>query len=104
MFRYGPGAARCGIPLERQHYRPKEDSSVIKTILASSVLATGLLLTGASQPAHAVWVCGPVQCVWDPLPHPGYVVPGYAAAWTAPLYTGCVWRRGFFGRWRMICP
>ena len=41
----------------------------------------GCLLAGSSQPAHAVWVCGPVQCVWDPTPDVGYVVPGYATAW-----------------------
>ena len=47
---------------------------MFKTILASSLLAAGLLLAGSSQPANAVWVCGPVQCVWDPTPDVGYVV------------------------------
>ena len=77
---------------------------MIKSILASSVLAAGLLLAASNQPAHAVWVCGPVQCVWDLTPAVGYVVPGYTTAWAAPLYPGCAWKRGFFGRWRMICP
>jgi hypothetical protein len=77
---------------------------VIKTILASSLLAAGLLLAGGSQPANAVWVCGPAQCVWDPTPDVGYVVPGYATAWAAPVYPGCFWRRGLLGRWRMVCP
>ena len=77
---------------------------MIKTIVASSVLSAGFLLAGSNQPAHAVWVCGPVQCVWDPTPAVGYVVPGYAAGWAAPLYPGCVWKRGLLGRWRMICP
>ena len=77
---------------------------MIKTILASSLLAAGLLLAGAGQPANAVWVCGPVQCVWDQTPDVGYVVPGYATAWAAPVYPGCFWRRGFLGRWRMVCP
>ena len=77
---------------------------MIRTLLASSLLAAGLLLAGSYQSANAVWVCGPVQCVWDPTPDAGYVVPGYAAAWAAPLYPGCYWKRGFFGRWKMICP
>lgn len=77
---------------------------MIKTILASSVLAAGLLLAGSSQPVQAAWVCGPVQCVWVVNPAPTVVLPPYAAGWAAPLYPGCVWRRGFFGRWRMICP
>lgn len=77
---------------------------MFKTIVASSVLAAGLLVAGANQPAHAVWVCGPVRCVWDPTPSVGYVVPSYAAGWAAPLYPGCVWKRGLLGRWRMICP
>jgi hypothetical protein len=77
---------------------------LIRTLLASSFLAAGLLLAGSSQPAHAVWVCGPVQCVWDPTPDVGYVAPAYAATWGAPLYPGCKWKRGFFGRWKMICP
>ena len=58
----------------------------------------------APQPANAVWVCGPVQCVWDPTPDVGYVMPGYAAAWAAPVYPGCFWKRGLLGRWRMVCP
>ena len=77
---------------------------MIKSILASSVLAVGLLLAASNQPAQAVWVCGPVQCVWAPTAAVGYVVPGYATTWAAPLYPGCAWKRGFFGRWRMICP
>ena len=77
---------------------------MIKTILASSLLAAGLLLAGSGQPANAVWVCGPAQCVWDPTPDAGYVVPGYATAWTAPVYPGCFWKRGLLGRWRMVCP
>jgi hypothetical protein len=94
---------------------------VIRTILASSALGAALLLGG--QPAQAVtplpalnarpaaasvekvvWVCGPVQCVWDPTPDVGYVAPGYAAAWSPPLYPTCYWKRGFLGRWKMICP
>jgi hypothetical protein len=93
---------------------------VIRTILASSALGAALLLAG--QPAQAVtrlpalnaptasavekvvWVCGPVQCVWDPTPDAGYVAPAYAATWAAPLYPACYWKRGFFGRWKMICP
>jgi hypothetical protein len=93
----------------------------MRTILASSALGAALLLGG--QPAQAVtplpalnaapaaasvakvaWVCGPVQCVWDPTPDAGYVVPDYAAAWAAPLYPSCYWKRGFLGRWKMICP
>jgi hypothetical protein len=31
-------------------------------------------------------------------------MPGYAAAWAAPVYPGCFWKRGFLGRWKMICP
>ena len=77
---------------------------MIKTILASSFLAAGLLLAGSGQPANAVWVCGPVQCVWDPTPDAVYIVPGYAAAWAAPVYPGCFWKRGLLGRWRMVCP
>ncbi len=77
---------------------------MFKTILASSLLAAGLLLAGSSQPANAVWVCGPVQCVWDPTPDVGYVVPGYATAWAAPVYPGCYWRRGLLGRWQHGLP
>jgi hypothetical protein len=93
---------------------------VIRTILASSALGAALLL--GSQPAQAVtlpalnatpaptsvekvvWVCGPVQCVWDPTPDVGYVAPDYAVAWSPPLYPTCYWKRGFLGRWKMICP
>ena len=78
--------------------------ALIRTLLASSFLAAGLLLAGSSQPANAVWVCGPVQCVWDPTPDVGYVAPAYATTWGAPLYPGCYWKRGLFGRWKMICP
>jgi hypothetical protein len=77
---------------------------VIKTILVSSVLAAGLLLASSGQRAEATWVCGPAQCVWVISPAPTVVVPAYAAGWAAPLYPGCMWRRGFLGRWRMICP
>lgn len=96
---------------------------MIRTMLSVSLVAAGLLLAGVSQQAVAgisapalapattssevekvVWVCGPVQCVWDPTPDAGYVVPGYAATWGAPVYPGCFWKRGFFGRWKMICP
>lgn len=96
---------------------------MIRTMLAVSLVAVGLLLAGVSQQAVAgisapalapatdasavqkvVWVCGPVQCVWDPTPDVGYVMPGYAAAWGAPVYPGCFWKRGFLGRWKMICP
>lgn len=93
---------------------------MIRTMLVSSVLAAVLLLaglpaqavtpllaldaTGASPMQKVVWVCGPVQCLWDPTPDVGYVAPGYAAAWVAPLYPGCYWRRGFLGRWRHVCP
>ena len=64
-----------------------------RTMLAVSLVAAGLLLAGVSQQAAAgisapalapatdasavkkvVWVCGPVQCVWDPTPDAGYVV------------------------------
>ena len=91
-----------------------------RTLLVGSVLAAGLFFAG--QPAQAVtplpalnamgasavekvvWVCGPVQCVWDPTPHAGYLAPSYAATWQAPLYPGCYWKRGLLGRWRMVCP
>jgi hypothetical protein len=96
--------------------------SVIRTILASSVVAAGLLLAGHNQPAEAgvpvpalapdaaqsspvqqaAWVCGAYQCVWVQT-YSGAVAP-YAATWGPPVYPGCVWRRGFLGRWRMICP
>ena len=94
-----------------------------RTMLSVSLVAAGLLLAGVSQQAVAgisapalapaatnsevqkvVWVCGPATCVWDPTPDAGYVMPGYAAAWGAPVYPGCFWKRGFFGRWKMICP
>ena len=78
--------------------------ALIRTLLASSFLAVGLLLAGSSQPAHAVWVCGRVQCVWDPTPDVGYVAPAYAATWGAPLYPGCYWKRGLLGREWMSCP
>jgi hypothetical protein len=96
---------------------------VIRKILASSVLGAVLLLAGASGPAQTaplpalspsatkasptqkvVWVCGPAQCLWDPTPDVGYVAPDYATAWVAPLYPSCYWKRGIFGRWKMICP
>ena len=93
---------------------------MFRTLLVGSVLAAGLFFagqsaqavtplpalnaTGASQVQNVVWVCGPVQCVWDPTPDVGYVVPGYATAWAAPVYPGCYWRRGLLGRWRMVCP
>jgi hypothetical protein len=93
---------------------------VIRTLLAGSVLTAGLLFagqsayavtglpalktTGVSQVEKVVWVCGPVQCVWDPTPDAGYVVPSYATTWQAPLYPGCYWKRGLLGRWRMVCP
>jgi hypothetical protein len=77
---------------------------MIRTIMVTTALAGGLLLVAAAQPAKAVWVCGPTQCVWDPTPDAGYVAPAYAMTWGAPLYSGCYWRRGFLGRWRMVCP
>src|SRR5262249_9466176 len=102
--RCGPCAGAWARPLGSLRPSKEEDLSVFKTIVASSVLAAGLLVSGANQPANAVWVCGPVQGVWDPTPAVGYVVPSYAAGWAAPLYPGCVWKRGLLGRWRMICP
>lgn len=96
---------------------------MIRTMLACLVLAAGLLLVGpgqgtaagisapalapastASEVQKVMWVCGPATCVWDPTPEPGYVMPGYATAWGAPVYPGCFWKRGFLGRWKMICP
>lgn len=95
---------------------------MIRTMLASLFVAAGLLFAVASQPAEAgisapalaqsktsqaekvVWVCGPVQCVWDPTPDVGYVMPSYAVGWGAPVYPGCFWKRGFLGRWKMVCP
>ena len=93
---------------------------MIRALLVGSVLTAGMFLagqpaqalaplpaptaTGASQVEKVVWVCGPAQCVWDPTPDAGYVAPSYAATWAAPLYPGCYWKRGFLGRWRMICP
>ena len=91
---------------------------MIRTILASSVVAARLLLGGHNQRAEAgvpvpdaaqsspaqqvAWVCGLSQCVWVQT-YSGVVAP-YAATWGPPVYPGCVWRRGFLGRWRMICP
>jgi hypothetical protein len=72
---------------------------VIKQILAGSVLAIALLVV--SHPAKANWLCGPEQCVWV---HHHVVVPAFAATWAPPMAPSCFWRRGIFGRWRMICP
>lgn len=77
---------------------------MIRTIMVTTALAAGLLLAASAQPAKAVWVCGSTQCVWDPTPDVGYVAPSYALTWGAPLYPGCVWKRGFLGRWKMVCP
>jgi hypothetical protein len=109
-----PGLDRYSSSLPKE----EENSSVIRTILASSVVAAGLLLAGHNQPAEAgvpvpdaaqsspaqqvAWVCGLSQCVWVQT-YSGVVAP-YAATWGPPVYPGCVWRRGFLGRWRMICP
>jgi len=64
---------------------------VIKTILASSVLATGILFAG--QPAKATWVCGPDECVWVQQ-HVVVAVPAFATGWAAPIRPNCFWRRG----------
>jgi hypothetical protein len=73
---------------------------MIRKVVAGSVLAAALLFAG--QPVQAGWLCGPVQCVW--VNRPVAVVPAYAATWAAPVAPSCFWRRGFLGRWRMICP
>lgn len=96
---------------------------MIRTLLASSVLGAVFLLAAAGGPAQTaplpnlassaaqtspvqkvVWVCGPARCVWVQSPAAEVVVPDYAAAWGPPLYPSCFWKRGFFGRWKMICP
>jgi hypothetical protein len=77
-----------------------EGSSVIRTILAGSLLmAAALLFTG--QPAKAEWLCSANQCVWV-----NYDVsePDYAVAWGPPVRPSCFWKQGFLGRWKMICP
>jgi hypothetical protein len=73
---------------------------VIRTILAGSALAALLLF--AAQPVKADWLCGPVRCVW--VNYHVVNVPDYAATWTAPAAPTCFWKRGFFGRWKLICP
>jgi hypothetical protein len=73
---------------------------VIRTILAGAALAAALLLSG--QPVKADWLCGPVQCVW--VNYAVAAVPDYATHWTAPVAPNCFWKRGFFGRWKLICP
>ncbi|HUW73639.1 MAG TPA: hypothetical protein VMW05_06360 [Methyloceanibacter sp.] len=92
-----------------------------KTLFLSAALAAGLMFAGSPQPAEAAplapppapgathgalvqdaaWSCGPRRCVWVP----GYrgPVPGYARAWTAPLYPNCYWKRGLLGNWRQKC-
>lgn len=72
---------------------------MIRTILAGSVLGAALLFTG--QPVKAEWLCGTDQCVWV-----NYDVdePPYTAAWGPPIMPSCYWKRGVFGRWKMICP
>lgn len=73
---------------------------MIRTILASFALATAILLAG--QPAKAAWLCGPELCTW--VNHPVDAVPAFAAAWPAPIQPNCFWKRGFFGRWKYVCP
>jgi hypothetical protein len=72
---------------------------VIRVIFASLLVAFALVL--ANQPAKAEWLCGVERCVWV-----SYDVdePAYALAWGPPVYPSCFWRRGVFGRWKMICP
>jgi hypothetical protein len=72
---------------------------VIRTILAGSAVAAALLF---AAPVKADWLCGPVQCVW--VNYHVVNVPDYAATWTAPVSPNCFWKRGFFGRWKLICP
>ncbi|MGH9810038.1 MAG: hypothetical protein ACRD9W_22775 [Terriglobia bacterium] len=73
---------------------------MIRTILAGSAVAAALLF--AAQPVKADWLCGPVQCVW--VTYHVVNVPDYAVTWTAPVAPNCYWKRGFFGRWKLICP
>ncbi len=76
-----------------------EGASVIRTIMAGSVLAAVLIFTG--QPAKAEWLCGADRCVWV-----NYDVdePLYALSWGPPVRPACYWKQGIFGRWKMICP
>ncbi len=73
---------------------------MIRTILAGLVLAAALLFAG--QPVKADWLCGPDQCVW--VNRNVVVVPDYATNWAPPVAPTCFWKRGFFGRWKLICP
>ena len=72
---------------------------MIRTILAGSALAAALLFSG--QPVKADWLCGVDQCVWV---NRDVVEPDYAAAWAPPIQPNCFWKRGIFGRWKLICP
>jgi hypothetical protein len=51
-------------------------------------------------PAKADWLCGPDRCVWVT-----YDVdePDFAEAWAPPIYPGCFWKQGVFGRWKLVC-
>ena len=74
--------------------------SVIKTVLAGSVLMAGLLFVlraGESELGR-----GPDECVW--AQHVHVVEPSFAVTWAPPIHAGCFWKRGIFGRWKFICP
>lgn len=77
---------------------------MLRTILAGSVVAA--VAFAAAGPASAAWVCGPELCTW--VNHPVTTVvtppPPEAAAWPAPALPNCFWKKGFFGRWKYICP
>lgn len=92
-----------------------------KSLFLSTALATGLALTGFTQPAEAAapapaldrstaqnalvqeaaWRCGPRRCWWVP----GYrgPLPRFALGWGPPHAPGCYWKRGILGNWKYKC-
>lgn len=71
---------------------------MIRAILAGALVVAALLF--AVDQAKADWLCGPDRCVWVT-----YHVdePDFAEAWAPPIYPGCFWKQGLFGRWKMVC-
>ena len=73
-------------------------------VLKAAVSAHANVAANLSGVTDVRWVCGPYRCAWIPNYRGKVVVYPHMRVWVRPPSPHCYYERGFFGRWKLICP
>ncbi len=76
----------------------------VKADAATANPSLGNVAADLSGVTDVRWLCGPYRCAWIPNYRGKVVIYPHMRVWVRPPSPHCYYQRGFFGRWKLVCP